>query len=83
MRQSAFIAKCPYEIGDRLVVGIEKGTLLINCPPGEMTAEILITDIITIHSLKQRTVRFEFEIFGGISGKLWKIADWKEVQDYE
>lgn len=83
MKQSAFFAVCPYEIGDILVVGIKGNTLLVNCPKGEMTAEVQITDIIAMHSIKRKTVRFMFEIFNGISGKLWNIADWKDVQDNE
>lgn len=83
MQQSTFFAVCPYEIGDKLVVGIKGNTLLVNCPKGELTAEVKITDIIAIHSIKRKTVRFAFEIFGGISGKLWNIADWKDAQDNE
>lgn len=83
MWQSTFLAVCPYEIGDKLAVGVKGDTLLVNCPKEELTAEVKITDIITIHSIKRKTVCFMFEIFGGISGKLWKIADWKDAQDNE
>ena len=83
MQQSTFLAVCPYEVGDILEVGIKGDTLLVNCPKGEMTAEVKITDIIAIHSIKRKTVRFMFEIYGGITGKLWNIADWKDAQDDE
>lgn len=83
MRKSTFLAVCPYEIGDKLIVGVKGDTLLVNCPEGIMTAEVKITDIIAIHSIKRKTVRFVFEIFDGVSGKLWNIADWKDTHEYE
>lgn len=48
MQFAAFNAHCPYELGDRI-----KGT------DGR---DHTITDIVTLHSLKNKTVHFVYEI---------------------
>lgn len=78
MKVSTYFAKCPYEIGDKLMVGIKGNALLVNCPEEEMTTEVKITDIITVYSVKHDKLQFVFEIFDGITGKLWVIEEWKE-----
>ncbi len=78
MQTAAFMARCPFEIGDKLRVGMVDKTLIVNYPNKDLTAEVVITDILTIHSLKNQCVEFRYEIYG-VEGRLWKVADWKEV----
>ncbi len=55
MVQSAFVARCPYEIGDTIIV-YHHGT-------GREELKV-ITDIVCVHSLKKGTVEFLYELDG-------------------
>lgn len=55
MVQAAFVARCPYEIGDTIIVHHH----------GTAREELkVITDIVCVHSLKKRTVEFLYELDG-------------------
>ncbi len=75
MQMAVFSAKCPYEIGDRVVV-IEAAK---ENTDGIMYAqrEGVITDIACTHYLKTGKVIFSCEIDG--SGKYERIMTLKEV----
>ena len=55
MVQSAFAARCPYEIGDT-IIAYHHGT-------GREELKV-ITDIVCVHSLKKGTVEFLYELDG-------------------
>lgn len=55
MVQSAFVARCPYEIGDT-IIAYHHGT-------GREELKV-ITDIVCVHSLKKGTVEFLYELDG-------------------
>lgn len=75
MQMAAFSAKCPYEIGDRVVV-IEVAKENEN---GIMYTqrEGVITDIACTHYLKTGKVIFSYELDG--SGKYERIMTLKEA----
>ncbi len=62
MQQSAFIAHCPYEIGDKVNITFHEGVAVIGGPVTEKTAEVVITDILAVHSCKRQKVTFMYEI---------------------
>lgn len=53
MLRAAFVAQCPYEIGDAVE--------MYNPQTGEAAWKI-ITDIVCIHSLRKKTVEFWLEL---------------------
>lgn len=76
MKQAAFLAHCPYEIGDRVEVVIVEGMAIIGYPSKGRMAGMRITDIITQHSLKRGTVRFLYELDGK---KPMELIPWEEL----
>ena len=75
MQMAAFSAKCPYEIGDRVVVIEVAGTN----ENGVMYTqrEGVITDIACTHYIKTGKIIFTYELNG--SGKYERIMTIKEV----
>ena len=53
MQQSAFIAHCPYEVGDKVNITFREGVAVIGEPVTAKTAEAIITDILAVHSFKR------------------------------
>lgn len=76
MQQAAFIASCPYELGDVVEVAIVNGMAVTGYPRRIGTARMTITDIITEHSLKQSTVRFLYELD---NKKRFELIPWQEL----
>ncbi len=76
MQQAAFIAHCPYELGDVVEVAIIEGMTVTGYPRREFTARMMITDIIAEHSLKKGTVRFLYELD---NKKRVELIPWQEL----
>ena len=76
MQQAAFIAHCPYELGDVVEIAIIEGMAATGYPRRELTARMIITDIIAEHSLKSGTVRFLYELD---NKKRVELIPWEEL----
>ena len=77
MVQSAFVARCPYEIGDtikkRRRVSLAEAERF-KLDPAALVEEVnTITDIVCVHSLKKGTVEFLYELDG--HGPLVRLTD--------
>lgn len=76
MKLTAFNATCPFEIGDKIKIRREiRGELAKRFPliPATVVEEVhTITDIVCVHSVKNGTVTFLYELDN--SGKLVHIA---------
>lgn len=88
MQQSAFIAHSPYEVGDKIniifakginiVSGIfSRGIGIVNGPVTERTEEVIITDILAVHSCKRQQVTFMYEIN---NDKVMQLIEWEAVK---
>ena len=78
MQQSAFIAHCPYEVGDKVNITLYDGIGVIGAPITARTEDVVITDILAIHSFKRQQVTFMYEIN---SAKVLKFVDWEAVKN--
>lgn len=78
MQQSAFIAHCPYEVGDKVNITLYDGIGVIGAPITSRTEDVVITDILAIHSFKRQQVTFMYEIN---SAKVLKFVDWEAVKN--
>lgn len=76
MQQAAFIARCPYELGDVVEVAIVEGMAVTGYPRRTGTARMVITDIVTEYSLKLGTVRFLYELD---NKKRFELILWQEL----
>ena len=63
MQRSAFMAYSPYEVGDIINIRLENGVGIVGGPAAD-TAEVVITDILAVHSIKRNQVTFMYEING-------------------
>lgn len=76
MQKSAFIARCPYELGDVVEVAIIDGMAVTGYPRKIGTALMKITDILAVHSLKRNSVTFLYELDGK---KQMPLIPWQEL----
>lgn len=76
MQAAVFKAHCPYELGDRVEVALVDGMAITGYPRHTGTALMQITDILTIHSLKDNTVTFLYELDGR---KKMQLVAWNEL----
>ncbi|MDD3488782.1 MAG: hypothetical protein PHR62_02720 [Paludibacter sp.] len=76
MQKAVFLARCPYEIGDKLEIAMIEGMAIIGYPRSLGTALMTITDIITQHSLKSGRVTFIYELDGK---KKVELIPWQEL----
>ena len=77
MQQSAFIAHCPYEVGDKVDITFYEGGVVIGGPVTAKTAEVVITDILAVHSFKRQQVTFMYEIN---NNKVLQLVEWEAVK---
>lgn len=88
MQKSAFIARCPYETGDKINIIFAKGTDIVsgifsrcigivNGPVTERTEEVTITDILAVYSCKRQQVTFMYEIN---NDKVMQLIEWEAVK---
>lgn len=78
MQQSAFIAHCPYEVGDKVNITFYEGVAVIGGPVTAKTAEVIITDILAVHSFKRQQVTFMYEIN---NTKVLQLVEWEAVKN--
>lgn len=78
MQQSAFIAHCPYEVGDKVNITFHEGVAVIGGPVTAKTAEVVITDILAVHSFKRQQVTFMYEIN---NAKVLQLVEWEAVRN--
>lgn len=78
MQAAGFVARCPFELGDRIAVAYMDGKAVLNYPAG--VEDATITDIMTVHSLKNGTVTFLYELNG--ERKL-ELIRWEDMQEEE
>lgn len=76
MQYAAYKAHCPYELGDVVEVAIVEGMAVTGYPRHTGTARMVITDIVTEHSLKLGTVRFLYELD---NKKRFELIPWQEL----
>lgn len=76
MQKAAFFARCPYEIGDRIEVTMIDGMAVTGYPSRVKSGVMTITDILTIHSLKNTTVNFLYELD---NRKKVELIPWSEL----
>lgn len=77
MQQSAFVARCPYEVGDKVNITFYEGVAVIGSPVTAKTAEVTITDILAVHSFKRQQVTFMYEIN---NAKILQLVEWEAVK---
>lgn len=80
MQKSAFIARCPYEVGDKVNITFYNGNYGIGVIGGSVTAEtaeVIITDILAVHSFKRQQVTFMYEIN---NDKVLQLVEWEAVK---
>ena len=73
---AAFIAHCPYEIGDKVEVTMIDGMAVSGYPSRIKSGEMTITDILTLHSLRSGTVNFICELD---NRKKVELIPWNEL----
>lgn len=76
MQQAVFMAHCPYEIGDRVEIVMIGGMAVTGYPSRAKSGKMTITDILTVHSLKNNIVSFLYELDGH---KRTELIPWKEL----
>ncbi len=76
MQAAGFVARCPYELGDRVEVAIVEGMAITGYPRKAGTALMEITDILAVHSVKKGTVTFLYELDGK---KQMQLIPWEEL----
>lgn len=82
MQKAAFIAHSPYELGDTIEVAVFEGIAVTGYPRSIGTKVVKITDIMALHSLKNNTVTFLYdleEISGKASYRKIQIVPWAEL----
>ena len=80
MQQSAFIARSPYEIGDKVNITFHGGIGIVGGPVMARSAEVTITDILAVHSCKRQQVTFMYEIN---DTKVLHLVEWEVVKNGE
>lgn len=60
MKLAAFNAVCPFEIGDK--IGLRKNACAVGGRTLDVIVERTITDIVCMHSVKDGTVKFLYEL---------------------
>lgn len=76
MQQAAFIAHSPYEVGDKVNIAFYDGIGVVGGPVTARTAEVTITDILAVHSVKRNKVIFMYEIN---STKVLQLKKWEDL----
>lgn len=76
MQQAVFMAHCPYELGDRVEIVMIDGMAVTGYPSRVKSGKMTITDILTVHSLKNGVVSFLYELDGH---KKTELIPWQEL----
>jgi hypothetical protein len=79
MQRAAFIAHCPYELGDIVQVAIIEGMAVTGYPRQIGTQRMRITDILAVHSIKNNTVTFLYDLEGEHGTKRVPLIPWEEL----
>ena len=53
MQAAGFVAHCPYEVGDKVNITLHGGIGIVGGPVTARSAEVTITDILAVHSVKR------------------------------
>lgn len=77
MQAAGFVAHSPYEIGDKVNIAFSDGIGIVGGPVTAKSAEVTITDILAVHSVKRNQVTFMYEINGT---KVLKLVDWEVLK---
>jgi len=62
MQVAGFVVHCPYEVGDKVNITLQGGIGIVGGPATTRTAEVTITDILAVHSVKRNQLTFIYEI---------------------
>lgn len=76
MQAATFIAHSPYEVGDKVSITLNGNVGIVGGPVTVRTAEVVITDILAIHSVKKNQVTFVYEINGV---KTLHLVKWEDL----
>lgn len=77
MQAAGFVARCPYEVGDKVNITFQGGIGIVGGPVTARSAEVTITDIFAVHSVKRNQVTFMYEIN---DTKVLKLVDWEVLK---
>ena len=77
MQAAGFVAHCPYEVGDKVNITLHGGIGIVGGPVTARSAEVTITDILAVHSVKRNQVTFMYEIN---DTKVLKLVDWEVLK---
>lgn len=77
MQAAGFVARCPYEVGDKVNITLHGGIGIVGGPVTARSAEVTITDIFAVHSVKRNQVTFMYEIN---DTKVLKLVDWEVLK---
>lgn len=77
MQAAGFVAHCPYEVGDKVNITLHGGIGIVGGPVTARSAEVTITDIFAVHSVKRNQVTFMYEIN---DTKVLKLVDWEVLK---
>lgn len=77
MQAAGFVAHPPYEVGDKVNITLHGGIGIVGGPVTARSAEVTITDIFAVHSVKRNQVTFMYEIN---DTKVLKLVDWEVLK---
>lgn len=77
MQAAGFVAHCPYEVGDKVNITLQGGFGIVGGPETARTAEVTITDILAVHSVKRNQVTFMYEIE---NTKVIHLIGWEDLK---
>lgn len=77
MQAAGFVAYSPYEVGDKVNITLHGGIGIVGGPVTARSAEVTITDIFAVHSVKRNQVTFMYEIN---DTKVLKLVDWEVLK---
>ena len=77
MQAAGFVAHSPYEVGDKDNITLHGGIGIVGGPVTARSAEVTITDIFAVHSVKRNQVTFMYEIN---DTKVLKLVDWEVLK---
>lgn len=78
MQAAGFVARCPYEVGDKVNITFQGGIGIVGGPVTARSAEVTITDILAVHSCKRQQVTFMYEIN---ETKILHLVEWEAVKN--